>query len=241
MALNDPNGLLFDDSNNRRLVEIFAPVFTLILQLRAARDLGDNVTLRERILALLDRAGSEARRAGTLGEDVDAARFALVAFIDETLLSSDWHLKDQWMMRPLQLELYERMDAGEEFFTRHEQLRKNAPMHTEVLEIFFMCMALGFKGQFILHRQEQLRQLIEDSYAELARAPGMRDGLLAPHGKPRDQVTTEVKKKVPAWAVAAVAVAFGLIVYFSMSMYITSTAEQTARNIPVPAATEQLR
>jgi type VI secretion system protein ImpK len=220
----------FDEAEGR-LADFYAPCFTLVLQLRAAHAYGDAEVLRGRIKRKLEAARREAEHHGVPPEDAREADFALVAFLDETLLSSDWSQKDQWLARPLQLELFNRYDAGEEFFHRLDGLRANPGLHAEVLEVYYLCMALGFKGKYQLHGQEELRELIEGTYAEVAKQPGLKVGRLAPHGAPRDTVAGEVRGRLPTWALVAVAVVLGLVVYLGMSLYISNTADAVAEDI----------
>ena len=223
---------------SRRLADVYAPCFTLTLQLRAAHEYGDAAVLRQRIKALLEKIRRAAAQSGVPPEDVREAEFALIAFIDETLLSSDWSQKDRWLAQPLQLELFNRYDAGEEFFQRLDGLRANPGLHAEVLEVYYLCMALGFKGRYQLHGQEELRGLIEDTYAEIKKQPGMGAHTLAPHGRPRDKVATEVRSRVPTWVLVAAALAIGLVVYLGMSVYISSAAEDAAEDIDRMAEVE---
>lgn len=233
--------VLYDEAKTRRLSEVFSPCFTLVLQLRSTDAFGDADVLRQRIKRLLEKAGQDAARAGASHEDVQAAKFALVAFIDETILSSDWPQKDHWLARPLQLEIYDRYDAGEEFFVKLDEFRAGRSLRAEVLEVYYLCMALGFKGRYQLHDQERLRLLIEETYAELKRSPGMAAGVLSIHGKPRDQVATEVKSKLPAWIVAVGAAILGLIIYLGMSFYISGAATDAAQAIDDVPRTEAVR
>lgn len=238
MALTEsPSSVLFDEAKSQRLSEIYSPCFALVLQMRATNDLGEADVLRDRIKKLLDKSGLEATRAGHAREDVQDAKFAMVAFIDETILSSDWMQKDRWLARPLQLEIYDRYDAGEEFFDKLERLRGQGALHADVLEVYYLCMALGFKGRYQLHDQGRLRIIIEETYAELKRVPGMGVGPLSVHGQPRDQVATEVKSKLPAWVVVVCAAVLGLLIYLGMSIYISGAADDVVRAIEsVPQA-----
>ena len=231
-AADNPSSIRvnFDEAGGR-LADVFAPLFTLTLQLRAGREFGDAELLRGRIKALLDKTRKGAVRSGHAPEDVREAEFALVAFLDETLLSSDWSQKDQWLAKPLQLELFNRYDAGEEFFHRLDGLRANPGLHAEVLEVYYLCMALGFKGRYQLHGQEQLRALVEETQAEIARQPGMKAMMLAPNGRPRDAVVAEVQSRVPAWVLVVAALAIGFMVYLGMSFYISNTADEMAQDI----------
>ena len=122
-------------------------------------------------------------------------------------------------------------DGGEEFFHRLDGLRANPGLHAEVLEVYYLCMALGFKGKYQLHGQEELRELIEGTYAEVAKQPGLKAGRLAPHGAPRDTVVTEVRGRVPTWVLVAAALVLGLVVYLGMSVYISRTADAVAEDI----------
>jgi type VI secretion system protein ImpK len=226
-----PVSVVFDQSATRRLSEVFAPCFTLILQLRASSHYGESSLLRTRIKEMLDRAGRDALRAGFSPDEAGLARFALVAFIDETILSSEWEQRETWLARPLQLELFDRYDAGEEFFVRLEELRGQGTSQAELVEVYYLCMALGFKGKYQLHGQEQLRLLIEETYAQLSRVPGFGPGQLAPNARPRDQVVTEVKSKLPVWVIVVAAVAIAVLVYLGMSYYISETAASAARSL----------
>lgn len=219
------------DEPAARLAEAYAPCFTLALQLRATNEFGDAAMLRQRIKDLLEKTRKEAIASGLPPEDVREAEFALVAFIDETVLSSDWSQKDQWISNPLQLELFNRYDAGEEFFQRLDGLRANSRLHAEAIEVYYLCMALGFKGRYQLHGQEELRHLIEETHAELAKQPGMQLGALAPHGKPRGQAATEVRGKWPAWALLSAAAVLALFVYLCLSFLISGSADNVADDI----------
>lgn len=230
-------GVLFDETTDQRLAEIFAPCFTLILQLRATDEFGDPEVLRRRIKDLLDDAEREALRTGVSPDNIQMAKFALVAFIDETILSSDWSQKDEWVSTPLQLELYDQYDAGEVFFDRLEKLRENPKANAEALEVYYLCMTLGFKGKYQLHEQERLREIIETTYEELNRLPGIGTKALAPHGQPRGQVAQEMKSKLPAWVIAAAAALIGLLVYTGMYIYISDVAGDTAAAIEQIGAT----
>lgn len=231
----DQPGVFQQANVHKRLAEVFAPCFTLTLQLRASEDFGHAETLRRRIKDLLETTGRQATRMGASSEDVSEATFALIAFIDETILSSNWMQRDQWVARPLQLEYYNRYDAGEEFFVKLEMYLKQPDHKAELLEVFYMCMTLGFKGRYQIHEQERLRTLIEETYGVLRRTLRLGEEMLSPHGKPRDQVVAEVQRKLPAWIIAVIAAAIAVLVYFGLSLIMSNSAKDAVdeiQNIP---------
>jgi type VI secretion system protein ImpK len=213
--------------HRHRLAEICSDCFMLILQLRTASDFGDPEVLRRRIKELFDKMERECKREGIAFEDIEMARFALVAFIDESVLSSEWSQKEAWLANPLQLELFNRYDAGEEFFVRLEQLRQRPQAHAEVLEVYYLSMALGFKGRYQLQEQERLRYLMEDTLSDLRRVTGKSGESLSPHGQRRDEIVEVVAREVPLWVVGVGAAAVGFFFYLIMT-FLSSAAARDA-------------
>ncbi len=101
--------------------------------------------LRAQLLELLDAFAQSPAAQQAAPVDLDAARFALVAWIDELVSVSGWHGAFEWEREPLQLALFGTRRAGVEFYDRLEKLR---PENAAALEVFFHCLALGFQGDF---------------------------------------------------------------------------------------------
>jgi len=224
MTTSDEQGL------TSRLSEVFSPFFSLILQLRASSQFSDAEKLRSDITQVLGECEQQARKS-VATEDVDDAKFALVAFVDETILSSNWSMKGAWMSRPLQLQLYNRFDAGEHFFERMDSILGQESSRLHVLEVYYLCLTLGFKGRYQLVEQEKLRSRIEAARARLKQSTPMKAGTLSPHGLPRDQVAAEVKSKLPTWAVIATAVTIGVLIYLALSVYVSRKASGVGESI----------
>ena len=212
-----------------RLADAFASVFALVLQLRSTADFGDPGGLRERAEALLDRAVAQAAAQGASSADVREAEFCLVAFLDETLLMSDWPGRDGWAQRPLQLSRYERYDAGEAFFDRLRQLLSEGG-RDETLEVYYLCIALGYKGRYQIHGREVLGQLVADLKGRLARAPGGTRPL-APHALPAGPAAAAEAGGIPTWALFAGAAALVLVLYLVLSVSVSGIARDVARDV----------
>ena len=71
------------------------------------------------------------------------ATFAVVAFLDEAILATDWPGHGAWSSQPLQLTHYDRYDAGEQVFERLKRLLDEGGTRTAVLEVYYLCLALG--------------------------------------------------------------------------------------------------
>src|SRR4051812_27463215 len=98
---------------------------TLAMQLAGASDLPAPQVLRQRITTLLETMRARGNEANIPPQDVGDAMYAIVAFMDEQILRSEWPSRQQWMGQPLQLTYFNENTAGEGFFTRMEALERS--------------------------------------------------------------------------------------------------------------------
>lgn len=207
-----------------RLSTFYGEALALALQLQAAAEFGDSDVLRERTTRLLKRAEREAHEAGVERDATRQATFAVVALLDETVRASGWSGRERWSAAPLQLEMFDRNDAGEEFFVRLDALREAPAEHADLLELYYLCLSLGFKGRYEFLPPAEHRELVRGVYRDLRRVPGMGEGPLAPHAEPAGRVAATVRRRVPPWAVLAVCGALAVIAYTSLAVYSRATA-----------------
>jgi type VI secretion system protein ImpK len=121
--------------------------------------------LRAQLVALLAPLPAAAAGQGVPAEEIDEARFALVAWADEVILKASWAGRDEWLREPLQLQLFRTNRAGNEFFSHLERLR---PDQNAAREVYFAALALGFEGQY--QGQEAERRAVIAREYEMLRA-----------------------------------------------------------------------
>jgi len=173
------------------LVEQAGPVIKQVADLLDGGASGDADRLRgtfEELFATFER---RALRAGNSEGEVNAAKYALVALVDETILLSDLPVKDEWLGRPLQMHYFDEFAAGEEFYNKLEALRLNrSPQGAEVLEVYHLCMTMGFTGKYGDSKGAERRRVLMEGVAhDIAQNRGVgADAALAPSGLPQDQV-----------------------------------------------------
>ena len=96
--------------------------------------------------------------------DFELAQFAVFAWIDEVILSSQWQEKLKWQGDPLQRSYFQTVDAGELFFDKLNELE---PQQLEVREVYYICLALGFSGRFCNPGDEFLLNQLKSSNLKL--------------------------------------------------------------------------
>ena len=215
----------------KSLSDYCADCFMLILQLRSIVDYGDAGLLRQRVLELLDEFERKSLSSGIQHNKIQAAKFALTAFIDETIIGSDWENKTEWLAEPLQLKLFSCFNAGEEFFVRLNQLKERIRENIDVLEVYFLCLSLGYKGKYLMEAPEQVRSIIDDLNQDLNQYLGKPVEILSPNGRPHDEIVNVVKEKVPLWVIIVAAFALGLFFYLIMSVLISGEADSVLQTL----------
>jgi len=203
----------------------------LIQQLRLAKNVEDPQRLRSKTLEFLARLDREAKDAGFDAETCRNAKFALVAFLDEAVTGVSFSDKEMWLTNPLQSELFGLNSAGEDFFRRLDDLRRRPNENLPVLEVYYLCLVLGFKGKYHLDNPEGLRQLVEETKADIIRTKERRFQLpLSPHGAPEEKLAEIVTRKLPAWLVAAAAGGIAVLFFLVLS-WLASGAADTVKTL----------
>lgn len=146
------------------LAFLFQEVLTVIVRIRSSRQpIADAQKFRTDMKGALKKAEKEALTKGYMPADIRPATFAVVAFLDESVLNSTNVAFADWSRMPLQEELYGNQLAGEIFFENLEKLlaRPDSQDLADLLEIHLLCLLLGYKGRYGLSGQETLRPIID--------------------------------------------------------------------------------
>jgi type VI secretion system protein ImpK len=217
------------------LPDLCADLFTYCLQLQRSKDPGDAETLRMRLDEMFRTLESRARQTEVPEPNVALAKYAIVAYVDEMILMSDWAaVKEVWQGRPLQLEYFNEFAAGEEFFKKLDTLRNTEDRKKiDVLEVYYTCLTLGFKGMYNdLQGMEKLKTMIESIGREVkkARTPAGDDGLLSPGWKPPDSMPMMVKN-FPAWVIAVICGALLLILFIILALILNGVADSVRQDL----------
>ena len=192
------------------LATIFQETLTVIVRLRSNRQgIQDAESFRQGIRAGLAAAEQQAVRRGYSGEDVRVATFAVVAFLDESVLNSGLALFADWHRKPLQEELFGVHIAGEIFFRNVDRLlaQPDSAQTEELLEVYEMCLLLGFRGRYTSDSGVQIRS-ITTAIGEKRRRVRRVDPAISPHWAPGSETGPAAGDPWIMWLVWAAAASF---------------------------------
>jgi type VI protein secretion system component VasF len=82
------------------------------------------------------------------GKAWDLAKYAIVSWIDKSLLAADnWSGRDWWLTNTLEWEHYRSAECHEMFFVKAKEAA-DLPIGDDALETFYVCAMLGFHGLY---------------------------------------------------------------------------------------------
>ena len=136
------------------LASCYENAITTILRLAALQQqaVPNAEGFRASIRAALKSAMEQAKALGYTSEINQLAFFASVALLDESVLKLQSPAFADWAQRPMQEEMFGHNRAGEVFFEHLRGLlaRQDSQETADCLEVYCLCMLLGFKGQYAL-------------------------------------------------------------------------------------------
>jgi type VI secretion system protein ImpK len=135
------------------LASCYENSLTTILRLASmAQSVPNSQGFRTSIRAALKGAMEQAKALGYSSEINQLAFFAVVAILDESVLKLQSPAFADWAQRPMQEEMFGHARAGEIFFENLRNLlaRPDSQEVADCLEVYCLCMLLGFRGQYAL-------------------------------------------------------------------------------------------
>ena len=207
------------------LASIYQEALTATARLRANRQLtNDAEAFRAQLRVVLQASENEAALHGYNAEDVRLATFAVVAFLDESVLNSANPVFANWPRMPLQEEMFGGHIAGEMFFQCIDRLlaRDDSRDVADVLEIYALCLMLGYRGRYSLHGGEGLRAIVDSVMQKVWRIRGGPSALspewAPPAEAPRPKASDPWVRRLGIGAAACLFLAVLLLVGFKISL-----------------------
>ena len=208
------------------LVQAAVPLLALAGRLRGQIANADIESLRRQAIQEIRTFEERARRAEIPAEDVLAARYALCTVLDEAVLNTPWGAQSDWATQSLLVTFHREAAGGEKFFQILDRVSGEPQRYLALLELLYVCLALGFEGKYRLDDRGTAR-LVEVREALYRRIEGLRDSVepeLSPRWKGVEDRRNAVLRFVPLWVVAAAfaVLLVGAYIYFDSKLGIAA-------------------
>ena len=209
-------------SSSGVFVNLAAPLLELVLKLQTGAVAPSN-EVRPVVRDLLKQLEQSGRELRCHPEQVEAVKFALVAFVDETVLSpqNDFPLRKEWEQHPLQLEYFREHLAGVKFFERLDRMIENMEADVDVVEVYYLCLLLGFKGKYNIYLlEEQLKAVTANVADHLRRVGRLKMNALSAHWLATDQPEFPRDPGLPLWVKVGGPTTLGLLLVTYLVLFL---------------------
>lgn len=219
------------------LALMYQGLLTGIVRMQAGRQhVSNGELLRKRTKTALQEVEREAIAAGYDRMDIRDTHFAVAAFLDSVVLNSAEPIRAEWERQTLQQELFGQTDAGEVFFEKIDNFRsrQDSPRLADILEVYLLCLFLGFEGKYSGHSRGELFSITERLRMRIADIRG-KSSRLAPTALPlpasikAETVQTVKRDLYGVFTVVAIAVA--VLTYIVSKLYLLRAAEQISSRL----------
>lgn len=231
-AAPGPGVAEFVSTGRNPLLQAAGPLLVLAGRLRGQIANADVENLRRQCVQEVRDFEERCRRASVADADVLAARYALCTVLDEAVLNTPWGAQSAWAGQSLLVTFHREAQGGEKFFQLLERLLGEPQRYLALLELWYVCLSLGFEGRYRLDERgaNRLADIRRDLYQRIEQLRGGAEPALSPHWTGVEDRRNAVLRLVPLWvvAVAAVAILIGAWLLFDSRL--------NDRSAPISAA-----
>lgn len=214
------------DRPARSLVDLLYDGFHMLILLSQRSAPKDPEEFSQNIQKFLEQFERAAKKNSFSAEDIFDSKYAFCAAIDEAVLSSQMNIRASWERRPLQLILFGDQLAGEHFFDKLESARNGGALRINALEVFHMCLLIGFKGRYLLEGPEKRKYLTQQLGEQIAHIKG-KPAAFAPHWSAPESMSNAIKRDVPLWVIVSVLALLGLLAFVGLDWHASNTVQET--------------
>jgi type VI secretion system protein ImpK len=209
------------------LASCYENSITTILRLGGQQQAVQNSQVfRGNIRAALKAAMEQAKTVSYSSEMIQLSFSAVVAFLDESVLMLQSPTFADWPQRPLQEELFGHSRMGEVFFENLRGLlhRQDSQETTDCLEVYCICLLLGYRGRYALAGGGEIETFIRQIREKIGRFRGQPLFLRAGGPPPEVKQARATDRWSRGLGIAALCLLLAMLLAFGGFWFVLSSA-----------------
>ncbi len=177
------------------------PLLDIVPQLRATLQHPNPGGLRDFLAQGIKTFETRAQAGAVKPEKIIAARYALCTLLDETVASTPWGGSGTWAKQSLLVMFHNEGWGGEKFFQLLSKLAEDPAANRDLLELMYVCLALGFKGRYqVLDNGKEALDTLRERLAQMLRKQqGEYERALSPHWQGVNAERKTLFTALPLW------------------------------------------
>ncbi len=218
----------------------------LAIRLKNSGQLQDVDGLRRRVIEEVKSFERRANETGLSQQSVRAARYALCATLDDLVLNTPWGAASAWGQQSMVALFHNETSGGERFYDLLEKLERDPGRFAEVLELMYLCLSLGFEGQYRVISRGSIRhgEVREGLFRMIRSRRGDFERDLSPRWRGVDAGHKPLSSYVPLWVIAVATAALLALMFVGFSYSLNSDSDIVAgelRELPPTGPVELAR
>jgi len=195
-------------------------LLALLTKLNSSYSQSNPGGLRNKIIREIEQFQTAAQVEGIDHQTISSSRYVLCTVLDEAVLNTPWGNDSGWSQQSLLSLFHKEVQGGERFFHLLKSLSDNPSKNKNLLELMYICIALGFEGQYRLIEggKNKLSSIKDWLYQILQKEKGFAEPVLSPHWQGVTDRRNPLMQLVPVWVFGAVAAGL-LTVLFSVLLF----------------------
>ena len=163
------------------------------------------------------------------------ARYLICCLIDEHILSTPWGIDSSWSYQTLLSKYHNETSGGEKFFLIVNKLMEQPQRNIDLIELSYVCFALGFRGKFRLSQtgDNDILQISNILYQPISlyRPAGID---LSPSWKASEPEVLGIEKRIPP------SLLFMVLAFICVAVYIALLSNLHAKSSPLYEKVESI-
>jgi len=208
-------------------------LLALVTQLNNSRQHPDANALRNKVIGEIKRFQTTAIAADIDQETVFAARYVLCTVLDEAVLNTPWGSNSGWSQQNLLSSFHKEVSGGERFFQLLKKFGQNTSRNINILELMYLCMALGFEGRYriVSGGRDKLAQVREWLYQLIRKERSNDDRMLSPHWQGVTDKRSPLMRFVPTWVFATAGVALLALLFAALLFHLNGLSDPVFKQV----------
>lgn len=158
---------------------------------------------------------------------IQKARYALCTTVDEAVFNTPWGRQSGWAENSLLSIFHNEVSGGKYFFQMLQELGRSPSRNLHLLELMYVCLALGFQGRYRLDSDgsSKLEQIRSWLASLIDQTKGRAESDLSPHWKGVETKEAGMIRLIPVWVFFVVSACLALLLYLALLFSLGAKAE----------------
>lgn len=164
------------------LADATSYLFSIIGKLKHLTTYRQLGKLQKELIEEINIAQETIKKYGYHAEYSAVCHYILLATLDDIISNTAWGCHGQWDGYSLLKTFNQDTQHQTKFFTIMERVVKEPAHYIDLMELMYLCLSLGYKGQYrgTEHNQFQLEQITHNLYKHIRAYRGNVSKLLSP-------------------------------------------------------------